>query len=263
MSPRLGISRTQTVLLANYLNSRGLRDPLPLVLHPFLVAFLDDHMEWAGGVYPEPPSAPSYRDALAMLDQYEGVAARLRAFVGGALFVMAVALPPGLLALGVFVVHGHLASYAVGISSLCAGWLPAWAWKHRLWERFVRRRLAWRAAFDPRVATVSVRLADRDSSDALWAIRHAGLTYQYTRMSAADGHSVTIGVAQWAFAVRRDDSAFRDHVCEVFRAARISANVGGIEVGQSDDTDRLNHLTDAEDTARADPDEKHGGDPSI
>jgi hypothetical protein len=96
----------------------------------------------------------------------------------------------------------------------------------------VRRRLAWRTAFDPGVATVSVMLADKDSAEALRAIRHAGLTYQHTRISAPDGHSVTIAVAQWAFGVRQDDFAFRDQVCEVFRAAGISANVGGIEVKQ-------------------------------
>jgi hypothetical protein len=110
------------------------------------------------------------------------------------------------------------------------GWLPAWAWKKRLWERFVRRRLAWRTRFDARVATVSVRLADGDSADALRAIRCAGLTYQHVRISAPDRHSVTIVVAQWAFGVRRDDDAFRDEVCEVFRAAGIPANVSGIEV---------------------------------
>jgi hypothetical protein len=187
-------------------------------------------MEWAGGIYPLSPPPLSYREARALLGQYELASSWLRATAGGVLFLMAAAIPPGLLALGVLVVRGHLASYAVGLASLCTAWLPAWAWKQRLWERFVRRRLEWRTAFDPGVATVSVRLAERDSAEALRAIRHAGLTYQHTRISSPDGHSVTIAVAQWAFGARRDDFPFLDHVCEVFRAAGISANVGGIEV---------------------------------
>jgi hypothetical protein len=195
-----------------------------------LVALLDDRLQWAGGIYPPPPPLPSYREALAVLGQYERVSSRLLATAGGVLFLMAAAIPPGVLAVGVFVVRGDLASYAVGLLSICTAWLPRWAWQQRLWERFVRRRLARRTAFDPRVATVSVRLADRDSAEALRAIRHAGLTYQHTRISAPDGHSVTVAVAQWAFGARRDDLVFRDLVCEVFRAADISANVGGIEV---------------------------------
>lgn len=187
-------------------------------------------MEWAGGIYPVPPPPVSHRDALAVLGQYERASSRLRAAAGGVIFLLAAAIPPGLLAVSVFVVRGDLASYVVGLVSLCTGWLPAWAWKKRLWERFVRRRLAWRTRFDARVATVSVRLADGDSADALRVIRRAGLTYPPVRISAPDRHSVTIVVAQWAFGVRRDDDAFRDEVCEVFRAAGIPANVSGIEV---------------------------------
>jgi hypothetical protein len=194
------------------------------------VALLEDQMDWAGGIYPPPPPPPSYREARAALGEYEPASSRLRAIAGGVLLVMAAAVPPGLLALGVFVVRGDLASYAVGLASLCTAWLPAWAWKQRVWERLVRRRLAWRSEYDPRVATVSVRLADRDCAEALSAIRHAGLTYQYIRISSPDGHSVTIAVAQWAFGARQDDVVFRDHVCEVFRAAGISANVSGTEV---------------------------------
>jgi hypothetical protein len=148
---------------------------------------------------------------------------------------VAAAIPPGALAVGVFVVRGDLASYAVGLVSICTAWLPRWAWKQRLWERFVRRRLAWRTAFDPRVATVSVRLAEGDSAKALTSIRRAGLTYQHIRISAPDGHSVTIAVAQWAFGARRDDFAFVDRVCDVFQAAGIAANVSGIEVKQTDE----------------------------
>src|ERR1039458_1146147 len=217
------------------LTGRAPTIPLSLVLSPSLVEFLEDRIDWAGGIYPPPPPPPSYRDALTMLGQYERASSRFRATAGGVLLLMAVAIPPGSLALGVFVVYRDLASYAVGLASLCTAWLPAWAWKQRLWERFVRRRLTWRTAFDPRVATVSVRLADGDSAEALRAIRHAGLTYQYTRISAPDGHSVTIAVAQWAFGAQRDDFGFRDQVCEVFRAAGISANVGGIEVKESDE----------------------------
>lgn len=187
-------------------------------------------MEWAGGIYPVPPPPPSYREARAMLGQYERASSWFRATAGGVVFLLPVAVPPGLLALSVFVVRGELASYAVGLLSLCTAWLPAWVWRQRLWERFVRRRLAWRAAFDPRVATVSVLLAAGRSAEAVRAIRQAGLTYQYTRISAPDGSRVTIAVAQWAFGPRRDDFAFRDHVCDVFRTAGISANVSGIEV---------------------------------
>ncbi len=187
-------------------------------------------MERTGGIYPSPTPPPSYRDARAVLGQYERASSWLRATAGGALFLIAVAVPPSLLALGVFVVRGDLAAYAVGLASLCTAWLPAWAWKQRLCERFVRRRLVWRTAFDPRVATVSARLTDRDSAEALRVVRHAGLTYQYVRISAPDRRSLTIAVAQWAFGAWRDDFAFRDQVCEVFRAAGISANVGGIEV---------------------------------
>ena len=97
-----------------------------------------------------------------MLGQYERASSWLRAAAVGVVFLMAAAIPPGLLALSVFVVHGDLASYAVGLASLSTTWLPAWAWKQRVWERFVRRRLAWRSEYDARVATVSVRLADRD-----------------------------------------------------------------------------------------------------
>jgi hypothetical protein len=187
-------------------------------------------MEWAGGIYPAPAPAPSYREARAALGQYELASSWLRATAGVVMSLTAAAIPPGLLALSVFVVRGELASYAVGLASLCTAWLPAWAWKQRLWERFVRRRLAWREEYDPRVATVSVRLGARDLSEALGAIRHAGLTYQYIRQSSPDGRSVTIAVAQWAFASRRDDFAFLDQVCEVFGAAGISANVSGTEV---------------------------------
>ena len=170
-----------------------------------------------------------------MLGQYERASSWLRAAAGGALFLTAAAIPPGLLAVGVFVVHGDLASYAVGLASLSTTWLPAWAWKQPVWERFVRRRLAWRAEYDARVATVSVRLADRDCAEAMSAIRHAGLTYQYVRISSPDGHSVTIAVAQWAFDTRQDDAAFLAHVCEVFRTAGISANVSGTEVNAGDE----------------------------
>jgi hypothetical protein len=190
-------------------------------------------MEWAGGIYPAPAPALSYREARAELGQYERASSRLRAAGGGVLFLMAVAIPPGLLALGVFVVRGELASYAVGLASLCTTWLPAWAWKRRLWERFVRRRLEWRTEYDARVATVSVRLGATDLSRALSAIRHAELTYQYIRPSSPDGRSITIAVAQWAFTARRADVAFLEHVCEVFRTAGISANVSGTEVNAS------------------------------
>lgn len=194
------------------------------------MALLQDRMDWAGGLYPPPTPPLPYREARAVLGQYERASSWLRATAGGVLFLIAVAVPPSLLALGVFAVHGDLAAYAVGLASLCTAWLPGWAWKQRLWGRPVRRRLVWRTAFDPRVATVSARLAHGDSAKALKALRHAGMTYQYVRISAADRRSVTIAVAQWAFGTRRDDFAFRDQVCEVFRAARISANVGGIEV---------------------------------
>ena len=81
-------------------------------------------MEWAGGIYPMPPSPPPYREARAMLGQYERYSSWLRSTAGGALFLMAVAIPPGVLALGVFVVRGDLATYAVGLISLCTAWLP-------------------------------------------------------------------------------------------------------------------------------------------
>ncbi len=133
---------------------------------PGFVALLEDRMEW-GRWHLSPAACPSYREARALLGQYERASSWLRAAAGGVLFIVTAALPPGLLALGVFVVHGDLASYAVGLASLCTAWLPGWAWKRRLWEGYVRRRLAWRTAFDPRVATVSVRLADRHSAEAL------------------------------------------------------------------------------------------------
>ena len=66
-----------------------------------------------------------------MLAQYERASSWLRAAAGGVVFLMAAAVPPGLLALSVFVVHGDLASYAVGLASLSTTWLPAWAWKQR------------------------------------------------------------------------------------------------------------------------------------
>lgn len=191
---------------------------------------LEDRREWASGIYPEPPPPLSFRDARAVLCQYERSSTWFRTAAGGLVTFIAVAVAPGLLALSVFDVHGKLGSYALGLASLCTAWLPSRAWKQRWWERWVRRRLAWRTAFDPRVPTVSVQLGERDSAAAMRAIRHSGLTYQYTRLSAPDGHSVTVAVAQWAFGPLQDDLAFRDHVCEVFRSAGVSANVGGVEV---------------------------------
>jgi hypothetical protein len=200
------------------------------LLHPSHMALREDPMAWAGGIYPVPLPPPSYSEARSVLAQYERSSSWLLATTRAVLSLVAAATPAGVLALSVFVVRGDLASYALGLVSLSTAWLPVWVWKQRLWERYVRQRLAWRSAFDPQVATVSVRLSDRDSASVVAAIRRAGLTYQHSRISAPDGYAVTIAVAQWAFGARRDDATFREQVCDVVRAAGIAANVGGVEV---------------------------------
>jgi hypothetical protein len=186
----------------------------------------------ADALYPPLP-VQSYRDVRAELRQYEGARAQLCSFAGGALCLPFAATPPGVLALSIFVVHGGLVAYVVGLVSLCTTWLPGLAYRARLWERPVRDRLTWRSTFDPSVARVSVNIAERDIGAAWRVIRRAGLIVEYTRTLGhvgAEPRNTTIAVAQWAYRRQLDDFAFRDAVCEVFGSAGMWANVGGIEV---------------------------------
>jgi hypothetical protein len=186
----------------------------------------------ATALYP-PPAAQPFGSARAELTQYEGARTQLRLLAGAALFLPFAATPPGVLALSIFVAHGGLTAYAVGLVSLCTAWLPAWAYKVRLWERPVRARLARRTKSDAAVARVSVNIAATDIEAAWAAIRRAGLVVDYTRTLGHVGMEAlnsNIAVAQWAYRPRLDDFAFRDVVCQVFRCAGMRANVGGIEV---------------------------------
>jgi hypothetical protein len=111
----------------------------------------------------------------------QGWRATVRAIGGLRLFGGIAAFPPCLLAFSVWVVHGKIAAFAVGLVSLLTGSLPAWAYRRRVWEAPVRRPLARRTAFDPRGAQVSVNVARADIEAAWGAIRRAGLVVVYTR----------------------------------------------------------------------------------
>lgn len=184
-------------------------------------------------LYP-PDRTLSYTEARFELSQYEGRRALFTASRGVLLCVPFLAVPPGLLALSIFVVPGGVLAYAVGLVSLCTASLPGWAYQQRLWERPVRNRVAWRLRRDPRVATVSVIVQEQDESASWRALHRAGLVIPYSTRRAhvgADLRTSQIAVAQWAERAQLDDFAFRDIVCEVFRAAGIWVNVGGVEVG--------------------------------
>jgi hypothetical protein len=125
----------------------------------------------------------------------------------------------------------------VGLVSLATTSLPGWAHRRRFWERPVRSRLASRTAYDPRVAQVLVNVADEDLEAAWSVIRRAGLIDVYSRRRGdldALSLNVTISVARPTTVPRVDDYAARDAVCEIFRATKIPANIGGIEINTRD-----------------------------
>jgi len=184
------------------------------------------------GVYP-PEVALDFATARAILHQYEGWRARARTIGGWLLCLPLAAAPPGLLALSVWVAHSGLAAYAIGLLSLATTSLPGWAYRRRLWERPVLASLARHTVYDPRVAQVSVNVADEDLEAAWLAIRRAGLIVVYTRRRGdldARPLNVNISVARNVAAPRVDDYTAREVVCDVFQRAAIHANVGGIEV---------------------------------
>jgi hypothetical protein len=174
-----------------------------------------------------------YGTARYLLRQYEGWLATARAVGGLALFGLIAAIPPGLLALSVWVVHGKIAAYGVGLLSLLTGWLPTWAYRRRLWELPVRRSLARRTAFDPRGAQVSVNIARADIEAARAAIRRAGLIVVYTRTRGdplALPLNASISVARPISPPQVDYLAAREAVCKIFGSTPIQANVGGIHI---------------------------------
>lgn len=196
------------------------------------------------GIYP-PEVALDFATTRGILQQYEGWRAMVRTIGGGLLCLPLAATPPGLLALSVWVTHSGLAAYAIGLLSLATTSLPGWAYRRRLWERPVLASLARHTVYDPRVAQVSVNVADEDLEAAWLAIRRAGLIVVYTRRRGdldARPLNVNISVARNAAAAPVDDYAARDLVCEVFRQTAIYANVGGIEVnapaGRAEQTTR-------------------------
>ncbi len=194
-------------------------------------------------LYP-PEIALDYSTARHLLGQYEGWRARICAIGGVALFVPFGATPPALLALSVWVARGGIGAYGVGLLSLVTTSLPAWAYRRRVWERPVRSCLARRTAYDPRVAQVSVNVADADLQAAWTVIRRAGLIAVYSRSRGdldALPLNVNISVARPISLPHTDDYAARDAVCEVFRATKIRVNVGGVEINiphrnRADDT---------------------------
>jgi hypothetical protein len=177
--------------------------------------------------------ALDYSTARHLLGQYEGWRARARTIGGLALFAPFGATPPALLALSVWVAHGGIVSYGVGLLSLLTTSLPGWAYRRRLWERPVRSRLARRTAYDPRVAQVSVNVAGADLEAAGAVIRRAGLIVVHARSRGdfdAFPLNANISVARPISLPRVDDYAARDAMCELFRATKIPVNVGGVEV---------------------------------
>jgi len=187
----------------------------------------------ADGLYPTPRPL-SYGEAKYELNQYEGRSARLTVAAGWARCVPFVVVPPAVLAVSVFAAPGGVAAYAIGLVSLCTAWLPGWAYRRRLWERPVLKRVVWRLSYDPRVPTVSVIVQENDEKTAWRAIHKAGLIELHTTRRAhigSDPRTSQIAIAQWAARPQLDDYAFRDVVCEMLRAAGIWANVGGVEIG--------------------------------
>jgi hypothetical protein len=180
-----------------------------------------------------PEIAVDYGTVRHVLRQYEGWRARARAIAGMVVFAPFVATPPALLALSVWVAHGGIEAFGVGLVSLATTSLPGWAHGRRLWERPVRSRLASRTAYEPRVAQVLVNVADEDLEAARLVIRRAGLIDVYSRTRGdvdALPLNVTIAVARPSSLPRIDDYAARDAVCEIFRATKIPANVGEVEI---------------------------------
>jgi hypothetical protein len=142
---------------------------------------------------------PPYRDALSELRQYDGWRAYLPALRGLATAAAALAVPLAVLAVGVFLVNGKIASYLVGLISLATAGLPAWALKTKPWARRTLERWSARQEYDPHIPRVTVNIREIDAAHAGRALRAAGLVLEYARVSyGEDPKNFHIAVAQWA-----------------------------------------------------------------
>jgi hypothetical protein len=189
-------------------------------------------MTAADALYPAPFSN-DYGTARHLLRQYEGWRATARTIGGLALVVPIAAIPPGLLALSVWVVHSKIGAYGVGLLSLLTGSFPAWAYRRRVWELPVRRSLRRRTAYDPRGTQVSVNIAHTDVEAAWAAIRRAGLIVVYTRTRGdplALPLNTNVSVARAINLPQVDYVPAREDVCKILGSTRIRANVGGVEI---------------------------------
>jgi hypothetical protein len=189
-------------------------------------------MKAANAVYPASIS-DDYGTARRVLRQYEGRRASVRAIGGHALFSAIAAIPPCVLALSVWGVHGKIEAYAVGLLSLLTGTLPAWAYRRRVWEHPLRRSLARRTGFPPHGAQVSVNVASADVEAAWSAIRRAGMGVVYTRTRGdrlAPPLKANISVARPISLPDVDYMDARAAVCKLFDSTGIQANVGGVEI---------------------------------
>jgi hypothetical protein len=194
-------------------------------------SYLEGPITDEDAVYPR-QWRPAYRDALFELRQYEGWRAYLPTLWGLAISAAALAVPLAVLAVGVFVVNGKVASYLVGLISLATAGLPAWALKSKLWARRTLERLSVRHEYDPHVPRVTVNVREIDATHAGRILREAGLVVEYARIGygVGDPKSFHLAVAQWARIPALEETMFRDQVESLFARSGIWANVSGTEI---------------------------------
>jgi hypothetical protein len=195
------------------------------------MSYLDGPITDEDAVYPQ-QWQPAYRDALFELRQYDGWRAYLPTLRSLAISAAALAVPLAVLAVGVFVVNGKLATYLVGLISLATAGLPAWALKSKLWVRRTLERLSVRHEYDPHVPRVTVNLREIDATHAGRILREAGLVVEYARIGYGgdDPRTFHLAVAQWARTPAVEETIFRDRVESLFARSGIWANVSGTEV---------------------------------
>jgi hypothetical protein len=174
-----------------------------------------------------------YRQAVWQLRLYEPRAGAIYAAAGTVTTVVAVAVPPGVVAVGAFVAHGAAAQFGVGLASLATVPIAGLALKRRAWLRPVVARLARWTAVDPRAPQVSVNVADEDQWATVVAFQRAGLVpARIIRRGdlLAKPLNVNIHAARSLMLSAVDYDTQQAQIVEMLEGLGVAANVGGIVV---------------------------------
>lgn len=173
-----------------------------------------------------------YRHALWELRLHEPGRGALYALAGAAGMAAVTAVPPAVVAIGVFAAHGEAAQLAVGLASLLTVPLVGAGWKRRMWARPIDSRLrAWQE-WDPSVQ-VSVNVAEADTWAVSVTLMRVGFVVIWNRTRGDVGAmplNQTIGVARSRMLPPTDYDAQQALVIGVLEEAGIAGNVGGVAV---------------------------------